>query len=278
VTRTGWLVLALVALFAGGALTYYLLHPRRPAVVEAGVPETLARERAARVSNLRYDVTFRIPVTRDQPVTGHLRATFALSDTAPLSFDFKQPVDHLLAMQSNTHIVAPAVVSQHIIIPTDALVKGENLIEFEFVAGEGPLNRSDDYLYALFVPARASEAMPVFDQPDLKARWKLVLNCRRHGRPCRTAPDRWRRRPDQRGMIFEETLPISTYLFSFAAGRFTVDTAERNGRTFRMFHRETDAKKLARNRDTIFDLQRMPWPGSRTTPRFRMPSANSISS
>jgi aminopeptidase N len=56
-------------------------------------------------------------------------------------------------------------------------------------------------------------------------------------------------------MIFEETQPISTYLFSFATGRFTVETAERNGRTLRMFHRETDAKKVARNRDTIFDLQ-----------------------
>ena len=31
-------------------------------------------------------------------------------------------------------------------------------------------------------------------------------------------------------------------------------TAERNGRTFRMFHRETDAAKVARNRDAIFDL------------------------
>src|SRR5204862_7082372 len=50
------------------------------------------------------------------------------------------------------------------------------------------------------------------------------------------------------------TQPISTYLFAFAAGRFSVETAERNGRTFRMFHRETDAAKVARNRDAIFDL------------------------
>src|SRR6185369_13769821 len=40
----------------------------------------------------------------------------------------------------------------------------------------------------------------------------------------------------------------------FAAGRFSVETAERNGRTFHMFHRETDAAKVARNRDAIFDL------------------------
>ena len=47
---------------------------------------------------------------------------------------------------------------------------------------------------------------------------------------------------------------MSTYLFAFAAGRFQVEAAERNGRRFRMLHRETDAAKVARNRDAIFDL------------------------
>ena len=55
-------------------------------------------------------------------------------------------------------------------------------------------------------------------------------------------------------MTFEETRPISTYLFALAAGRFSIETAERGGRTFRMFHRESDAAKVARNRDAIFDL------------------------
>jgi len=53
---------------------------------------------------------------------------------------------------------------------------------------------------------------------------------------------------------FAETRPVSTYLFAFAAGKFNIETAQRNGRTFRMFHRETDAQKVARNRDAIFDL------------------------
>jgi aminopeptidase N len=189
VTRTSWLVVALVALLAGGSVAYYFLTHRRPgAATESGVPEALARERAARVSNLRYDVTFSIPTTRDKPVTGHLRATFALGDVkAPLAFDFAQPVDHLLAMHANMNILAPAIEAQHIVIPAAALIAGDNLVEFDFVAGEAPLNRSDDYLYALFVPARASEAMPVFDQPDLKARWKLVLNTPPAGQPCPTA-------------------------------------------------------------------------------------------
>jgi aminopeptidase N len=53
---------------------------------------------------------------------------------------------------------------------------------------------------------------------------------------------------------FAETEPLPTYLFAFAAGRFSVETADRQGRTFRMFHRETDAAKVARNSDAIFDL------------------------
>ncbi|MDP2054199.1 MAG: M1 family aminopeptidase, partial [Acidobacteriota bacterium] len=40
----------------------------------------------------------------------------------------------------------------------------------------------------------------------------------------------------------------------YIAGDFKIETAERNGRTFRMFHRETDAGKVARNREAIFDL------------------------
>ena len=55
-------------------------------------------------------------------------------------------------------------------------------------------------------------------------------------------------------MTFAETAPISTYLFAFAAGRFSVERAERDGRAFRMLHRETEAAKVARNRDAIFDL------------------------
>jgi aminopeptidase N len=53
---------------------------------------------------------------------------------------------------------------------------------------------------------------------------------------------------------FAETPPLPTYLFAFAAGKFSVETATRNGREFRMLHRETDGAKVVRNRQAIFDL------------------------
>src|SRR4026208_1367369 len=53
---------------------------------------------------------------------------------------------------------------------------------------------------------------------------------------------------------FGETRPLPTYLFGFVAGRFSVERAMRNGRELRMLHRETDAAKVARNREALFDL------------------------
>ena len=53
---------------------------------------------------------------------------------------------------------------------------------------------------------------------------------------------------------FAETKPLSTYLFTLAAGALEVESAVRNGRTLTMYRRETNPEKLQRNRDAIFDL------------------------
>lgn len=244
-----------VALLGVGAAYYFMMS--RPAAPPApGIADSLAADRASRISNLRYEVTMTVTADRAKPVHARLRASFDLSDaTRDLLFDFAQPVDRLLAMHSNTVILPPAIDAEHIVIPTTALLQGANIIEFEFLAGEAALNRTDEFMYALFVPARASQTMPVFDQPNLKARWKLVLNIPRDWIALANAKETGRvGGPDHLGLIFEETPPIPTYLFAFTAGKFSMETAERGGRTFRMLHRETDQKKLARNRDAVFDL------------------------
>ena len=252
---TRWLVglAVLVALAAGVAL--YLM-PHEPPAPPAGVPLALAQDRAARVVDLRYEVALQIPAKRDQPIRGRVTATFTLSHAdAALAFDFAQPVDHLLAVDANGRVLAPKIQNGHIVIPRPSLVAGQNEITFDFIAGDAPLNRNDDYLYSLFVPARASLALPCFDQPDLKARWRLRLDIPLDWTAVANGKELGRvTTADHLGLIFDETAPLPTYLFAFAAGKFKVETAERGGRTFRMFHRETDAAKVARNRDAIFDL------------------------
>lgn len=252
------LILAVVVI----APAIFLFMSRRDRGGEApgaGVPLVLAQARAARVSDLRYALELRVPAAKDEPIRSKLTATFQLSGADEvLAFDFAQPSDRLLGVSANGTPLTPWHENGHVMIPAGDLNAGANSIVFEFLAGDAPLNRNDDFLYALFVPARASQALPVFDQPDLKARWTLSM----------TMPADWmgisngqlssdQRMPPPGGerlMVFAETEPISTYLFTFAAGKFDVVTESRSGREYRMLHRETDAAKLARNRGAIFDL------------------------
>ncbi len=224
---------------------------------ESGVTEALARERVRRVSNLRYEVSFTIPAARQQPLVGRAVLTFSLADAStPLVMDFQPDrAGRLRSVEVDDAKVDVRQVNGHVILPAAALRTGDNRVALDFNAGDVPLNRSDDFLYTIFVPSRAHLAFPCFDQPDLKARWTLQLD----------VPDGWetlangeeRARVSNLGrthLQFAESEPLSTYLFAFAAGKFSVEQAQRNGRTFRMLHRETDAAKVARNRDAIFDL------------------------
>src|SRR5439155_6451173 len=90
---------------------------------------------------------------------------------------------------------------------------------------------------------------------DLKARWTLALDVPEGWETLANGAETSREpRGGRLRLAFAETKPISTYLFAFAAGAFSIERAERDGRALRMFHRETDARKVARNRDAIFDL------------------------
>jgi len=183
--------------------------------------------------------------------------TFDLGDASrPLVVDFDpHRAKAVHTVEVNGAPAQALEINGHLIIPESVLRRGENRITVGFDAGDVPLNRNDDFLYTIFVPARAHEAFPCFDQPDLKAGWTLSLDL----------PEGWegigngvevarQTRNGRTRLTFGETRPTSTYLFAFAAGAFSVERAERRGRELRMFHRENDAQKMARNRDAIFDL------------------------
>jgi aminopeptidase N len=223
---------------------------------DAGVSQALARHRAARVSDLRYNLSFVVPAERRGVIVGRETITFTLADaSAPLPVDFDPNRAGALHGQANGAPLPNRITNGHIVVPEAALKAGANALTFEFDAGDAPLNRNDDFLYTIFVPARAHEAFPCFDQPDLKARWTLALDVPAGWETLANGAEASRDAAAGRTRVsFTETAPISTYLFAFAAGQFSIERAERNGRTLRMFHRETDAQKVARNRDAIFDL------------------------
>ena len=221
-----------------------------------GVSESLAQERAQTIQSVHYDLSFRIPERKADAIHASETVRFSLHAPHRVVLDFEQPRDHVKEIQVNGRAAEVAFADGHLIVPATDTKAGENAIQIEFTAGDESLNRNEEFLYTLFVPARAHLAFPCFDQPNLKGRYQLALEIPASWQAVSNGAEELTRPYGlgQRLIRFAETRPLSTYLFAFAAGKFHVETAVRDGRTFRMFHRENDAAKVARNRDAIFDL------------------------
>src|SRR5829696_213970 len=127
-----------------------------------GISDVLARDRAARVSNLRYDLAFTIPAVKSQPVRGRALIRFALASASePLVLDYLPDRAGILrGVEANGVDTAIRQVNGHVIVPAAALKPGENSLALDFNAGDASLNRSDEFLYTSFVPARAHLAFP----------------------------------------------------------------------------------------------------------------------
>ena len=223
-----------------------------------GVALALAESRAQAISGLTYRVRLDIPAARDSAVTGVVVATFEWQGAGQdLVLDFRAPAGNVLAVSLDGDSVAHRLVQDHIVIPGASVVDGVRSVSVSFRSTDAALNRNEEFLYALFVPDRASTAFPVFEQPDLKARvavalvipaaWDALSNGALVSRDSSAANGRHM-------LTFAPTEPISTYLIAFAAGKLQRLEGARDGRRYTMFHRETDAVKVARNAKAIFDL------------------------
>ena len=123
--------------------------------IAPGVSRELGDHRAATIADLRYDLRFAIPAARSEPITGRVIATFTLADSGPVVFDFVQPDGRVRAVSVAGDPVPYEVRNEHVIVPEGVVSAGPVAIEIEFAAGDGSLNRQDDFLYTLFVPDRA---------------------------------------------------------------------------------------------------------------------------
>jgi aminopeptidase N len=195
-----------------------------------GIPRELARERAAIISDVRYELSFRLePKGPTAPGRETLRFNLHQQQPRDLLLDYRD--GQVTQMSVNGEIITPALENGHLRLPAKALRAGDNEVHIEFASristAGTPLIRYEDkddgteYVYTLFVPMDASMAFPCFDQPDLKGKFQLSLNLpldwtaisntfMLHASEDATATQ----------LEFAETKPISTYLFAFAAGHF----------------------------------------------------------
>ena len=226
---------------------------------EPGVSRNLGEQRAAGLTDVHYALELHIPEQLQEPVAGSVTIRFRRTGEAdPLVLDFRAPADHVQRVMLDGEPVEYNLPADHIVIPAAALQAGEQFVSIDFLSTDDALNRRDGFFYSLFVPDRASTTFPLFEQPDLKARYTLQLIIPEHwqalsnGELLSRVADLQYAGMDR--LTFSETLPVSSYLFAFAAGELQEENAQRDGRTYRLFHRETDPERVARNRDAIFDL------------------------
>ncbi|MEJ7698062.1 MAG: hypothetical protein WKF71_00205 [Pyrinomonadaceae bacterium] len=209
--------------------------------IETGVSQTLAKWRGANYSDVRYKLN--LTLEKMSPV---LKGTIEISlknNADQIVLDWrrirgKEDLSKVSNVSVNGKAATFEEINEHLVFKEN-VVKGENIIKLDFtspIATSGAaitryVDNEDgaEYVYSLFVPSDASTAFPVFDQPDLKARfslsatfpadWKFVTNTEASIEYKVTVSD-CSENCELIKLDFYETKPISTYVFAFAAGEF----------------------------------------------------------
>ena len=223
--------------------------------IVSGVSKTIAEYRTQSISNPEYELSFSIPDSIHQPIQAKMKVLLELNDISQaLILDFSAPPEYIKDVIANGSSDFE-MRNGHLIIPKSSIVKGKNEVQIIFRAGETSLNRNQEFLYTLFVPDRASTAFPCFDQPNMKAKYKLGLEIPINWTAISNAPDNNTLiQGDRKTIQFSETKNLSTYLFSFVAGKFDKISRNIDGREMTMLHREPDSKLVEKNVDEIFNL------------------------
>ena len=215
---------------------------------DVGVSRALAEWRKATISDLCYRIHFDIPADRSQAIEGRTAISFTLDKRDEVVIDFRDTERIKSVTNSKGKALNYTLSNEHIIIDKRELRKGDNCIAITFTAGDQSLNRNDEFVYTLLVPDRARTLFPCFDQPDLKAQFELSLSL----------PEEWVAVSNTsvssckgNTVTFSPTEPLSTYLFSFVAGKLSSTTYDDGNHRFTAYYRETDPKRLAQL-DDIF--------------------------
>lgn len=222
---------------------------------DPGISFELAQFRTSQISDVHYKLGFEIPLLKTSPIPATLNLEVTVSDkTHPLILDFNEDSKNIISLSVNGVSSEIRHEKEHLIIPKEALNKGRNTIEISFIAGDLSLNRNDDFLYTLLVPDRASTLFPCFDQPNLKAHYSLTI----------TAPKDWELLAggpltstealgDFTKHVFAKSDLMSSYLFSFVAGKFETVTSKEGYRQT-MLYRETNSDKIKASIPEVFRL------------------------
>ncbi|MAZ49060.1 MAG: aminopeptidase N [Halobacteriovoraceae bacterium] len=223
-----------------------------------------AEERKERVSTVSYDLDFDLTGTGDE-----------FSGTVAIEFDLKDSDEDLRVDFNKGKVSSISVngVSEKIIydnifisIPSKNLKEGYNKITINFTHdyskdGSGLYKYIDKedkrvYLYSDLEPYDANRIFPCFDQPNLKAHYKMRV----------TTPKSWvvstyameesvQTKKDTKTWTFPRSAKFSTYIWSLHAGEYAVVTDKKAKYPSRLFMRKSMKKYVKINDWQVFTRQ-----------------------
>ena len=220
---------------------------------EEGISLELAQLRKQEIKDLKYSLRFSIPEQKQEAVEGETRIQFTIQKPQEIILDFRESADKVKEVSVNGQPTEYTFLNEHIILPQSSTIEGKNEVYIRFTAGNQSLNRNDEFLYTLLVPDRARTVFPCFEQPNLKAAFTLQLE----------VPTEWEAVSNtsiaseniingKKHITFLPTEPLSTYLFSFVAGKLKKVEYADGERILTAYHRETDPKRVTQLND-IFE-------------------------
>jgi aminopeptidase N len=222
-----------------------------------------ARARASRIRDVRYHLEFDLRAG-EEVYAGRARLAFdVIADGAPLFLDFSGDV---LALRVDGAPVSVERQGHRLLLPSR--LTGPTEVEVDYRnrydhTGDGfhrfvDPEDGEEYVYSNFQPFAAHRLFPCFDQPDLKATYRLAV----------TAPADWEvisaTRAESVTAIenglrrhrFEVSRPFSTYLLALVAGPYQVVREEHDGIPLGVYGRRSMARILEHDATEILEITR----------------------
>ena len=109
------------------------------ALLQPGVSRELAQFRKEHFKEVRYNLFFSIPESREEAVTGKADITLAIHERLPVIIDFRGESEQVASVLLNGRKVPYTVKDEHIVIDTREAADGENRVTIEFTANDQSL-------------------------------------------------------------------------------------------------------------------------------------------
>jgi aminopeptidase N len=224
--------------------------------------ETEATERAARVSDVAYDIVLDL-VAGDATYRGDVTITLRATGDGPLFLDFRGKT--IERLEVNGSAVEPDFTGYRLTLPAHA-VAPEMTVRIGYVndydtTGDGFHRFVDpedgaEYVYTNFEPYEAHRLFPCFDQPDIKATYRFTVTAPSGWEVFSNAPTESTAPADNERTThrFAQTELFSTYLTALVGGPYAYRAVEHNGLKMRLFARRSMERYLADQAAEIFEI------------------------